>query len=111
MQRPPREPGSIEGDSSVLAYAWGGGGLVPLLMVAVGAGSRAHQQRRSGQREEQQARHRVLLGLVSRVWALSAVGDCLGDKGLNGLLGPAPDIFALLMQISFLSPITIFPKD
>jgi hypothetical protein len=36
----------------------------------------------------------LLLGLTSavahlhrvKVWVLSAVGDCLGDKGLNGIL-------------------------
>ncbi len=36
--------------------------------------------------KKQQALHRVLLGLVSMVWALSAGSNCLGAKGLNGLL-------------------------
>ena len=38
--------------------------------------------------KKQQALHLVLLGLLSRVLAFPAVGDCLGDKGLNGLLDP-----------------------
>ena len=40
----------------------------------------------------------VLLGLVSRVRALSAVGDCLGAKGLLGLIAPA-----LIVQVYPLS--------
>ena len=53
--------------------------LVLVLLVAVGAGSGSHQQGSSGQGKEQQALHLVLLGLLSRVWALCAAGDCLGD--------------------------------
>ena len=36
--------------------------------------------------KKQQALHRVLLGLLSKVLAFPAVGDCLGAMGLNGLL-------------------------
>jgi hypothetical protein len=53
--------------------------LVLVLLVAVGAGSGSHQQGSSGQGKEQQAFHRVFFGHVSRVWVLSAVGDCSGD--------------------------------
>jgi hypothetical protein len=57
-------------------------------VLLAGTSTRAHKQRHSGQGKKQQALHRFLLGLESRVLTLSAVGDCLGDKGLNGLLAP-----------------------
>jgi hypothetical protein len=64
---------------------------MPVQVLLAGASSSPHQQGSSGQSKEQQALH---LGLVrSRkrtLWTLSAVGDCLGDKGLNGLLDLTP---------------------
>ena len=33
--------------------------------------------------------HQILFGLVSRVWMLTAIADCLGGKGLNELLDSA----------------------
>ena len=60
--------------------------LMTVQVLLAGTSTRAHKQRHSGQGKKQQALHRFLLGLESRVLTLSAVGDCLGDKGLNGLL-------------------------
>lgn len=52
-----------------------------LLCLGVGRTMRQHQGAK-----EQQVLHQVLFGLISRVWMLSAIGDCLGGKGLNELL-------------------------
>ena len=62
------------------------GALGPVLLVAVGVGRRTLQQRRSGQGKQRQALDRALLGLAIRGWPRSAVGACLGEKGLNQLL-------------------------
>lgn len=55
-----------------------------LLCLGVGRTKRQYQGAK-----EQQVLHQILFGLVSRVWMLSAIGGCLGGKGLNELLDSA----------------------
>ena len=61
--------------------------------AALGISSSPHQQGSSGQSKEKQALHLGLLWSRKRtLWTRSALGDCRGDKGLNGLLDPTPSV-------------------
>ena len=99
--------GSLPGLTSAVAHLYSVlARALDLLCLGVSRTKRQHQGAK-----EQQVLHQVLFGFVSWVWGLSAVGDCLGGKGLNGLLDPTTPHLTLLMQISSLCPATIFAKD